>query len=163
MKTLLILRHAKSSWKAATSADHDRPLNKRGKRDAPRMGELLLELNLVPDKIICSTAVRARDTAARVAERSGFRGTTQWTDSLYLAEPGDILRVLTEVEDTVARAMIVGHNPSLEELLTVLTGRDLAFPTAALAQVDIDINHWSQIDSPPPATLIDLWLPRELE
>ena len=87
MKTLLILRHAKSDWETPDVADHDRPLNGRGKRDAPRMGRLLRDENLVPDLIISSTAKRARKTAKLVAEASGYEGEIRLAETLYLAGP----------------------------------------------------------------------------
>ena len=85
MKTLLILRHAKSSWKFPDLSDHDRPLNRRGKQDAPRMGRLLKEKGLVPDLVISSTATRAKDTATAVAKHSGYKGRKINFESLYAA------------------------------------------------------------------------------
>ena len=97
MKTLLILRHAKSSWKDASLADHDRPLNKRGKRDAPRMGRLLQEQDLVPDRIISSTAKRARNTAKAVAKACNCKDKVELTSEFYHAGPGAYLAVLQNV------------------------------------------------------------------
>ena len=83
MKTLLLLRHAKSSWKVPDLSDHDRPLNRRGKKDAPKMGRLLKEKELVPDLVIDSTARRAKDTASAVAKHSGYKGKKITLESLY--------------------------------------------------------------------------------
>ncbi|MFG0335704.1 MAG: SixA phosphatase family protein, partial [Maioricimonas sp. JB049] len=83
MKTLLLMRHAKSSWADPSKADHDRPLNARGKRDAPRMGQWLLEQNLVPDRIVSSTARRARKTASRVASGCGYTAEIVHERALY--------------------------------------------------------------------------------
>src|SRR3990172_12140295 len=91
MKTLMLLRHAKSSWKDAEVPDHDRPLNKRGKKTAPQMGRLLSTEGLVPDLILSSTAVRARETAKAVAKDSSYKGPTELLDSLYLATAGGLL------------------------------------------------------------------------
>ena len=85
MKSLLILRHAKSSWKHPELTDHDRPLNKRGKRDAPRMGEILRSEHLIPEAIISSTAARAHATAEAVAKASGYKGKIALNRSLYAA------------------------------------------------------------------------------
>ena len=91
MKRLLIMRHAKSSWKDTDLTDHERPLKKRGKDDAHRMGKLLRSKKIVPDIILCSTAMRARETAKLLAESMKFKDKIKYSDSLYMAEPADIL------------------------------------------------------------------------
>ena len=143
MKTLLILRHAKSSWKFPDLSDHDRPLNRRGKRDAPRMGKTLKERGLVPDLVISSTATRAKDTASAVAKHSGYKGKRIRFESLYAAEPGAYLAVLRELADNYQRVLIVGHNPGVEELIELLTGEIHIVPTCTLAQIEFDIEKWS--------------------
>ena len=143
MKTLLILRHAKSSWKFPDLTDHDRPLNRRGKRDAPRMGRALKERGLVPDLVISSTATRAKDTASAVAKHSGYKGKRIRFESLYAAEPGAYLAVLRELTDNYQRVLIVGHNPGVEELIELLTGEIHIVPTCTLAQIEFDIEKWS--------------------
>ncbi len=143
MKTLLILRHAKSSWKFPDLSDHDRPLNRQGKRDAPRMGKTLKERGLVPDLVISSTATRAKDTASAVAKHSGYKGKRIRFESLYAAEPGAYLAVLRELTDNYQRVLIVGHNPGVEELIELLTGEIHMVPTCTLAQIEFDIEKWS--------------------
>jgi phosphohistidine phosphatase len=143
MKTLLILRHAKSSWKFPDLSDHDRPLNRRGKRDAPRMGKILKERGLVPDLVISSTATRAKDTAEAVAKYSGYKGKRIRFKPLYAAEPGAYLAVLRELTDNYQRVLIVGHNPGVEELIELLTGEIHIVPTCTLAQIEFDIEKWS--------------------
>ena len=145
MKTLLILRHAKSSWKFPDRSDHDRPLNRRGKRDAPKMGRLLKEKELVPDLIISSTAVRAKDTASSVAKHSGYKGKNTKFESLYAAEPAAYIAVLRDLADTYQQVLIVGHNPGVEELIETLTGEIHIIPTCTLAHIDFDIEKWSAI------------------
>jgi phosphohistidine phosphatase len=145
MKTLLILRHAKSSWKFPDLSDHDRPLNRRGKRDAPRMGKALKERELVPDLVISSTATRAKDTASAVAKHSGYKGKRIRFESLYAAEPGAYLAVLRELTDNYQRVLIVGHNPGVEELIELLTGEIHIVPTCTLAQIEFDIEKWSDM------------------
>src|SRR5690348_12650091 len=103
MKSVLVLRHAKSSWKHPKLADHDRPLNKRGKRDAPRMGRLLKKEHLVPDIIISSTAIRARTTAKAVAKASGYQGEITFNRSLYAAGPQAYIDVLHDLSDQYVR------------------------------------------------------------
>ena len=163
MKTLLILRHAKSSWSDDSVSDHDRPLNDRGKRDAPRVGELLRELNLVPERILSSTAKRARKTAAKVAKASGFAGEAAELPELYLASPSTYRAALRNLPDAVASALFVGHNPGLEGLLMELTGRHEHLPTAALAHVELDVSRWSEVDDGTTGRLMGIWRPRDSE
>lgn len=163
MKTLLILRHAKSSWSNPVLADHDRPLNKRGKRDAPRMGELLRREEMLPDLIISSTARRARDTAQIVAEHSGCDGQIWLERDLYAAEAEEILGVLATLPDEHTCVMVVGHNPGLEELLEALSGNYERLPTAALAQLYLPIAHWRDLNEETEGELVNLWRPKELE
>lgn len=163
MKTLLILRHAKSSWKDLDLADHDRPLNKRGKRDAPRMGRLLQDEGLLPDLILSSTAKRARKTVAGLMEGSGTSPEVQYTRDFYHAYPETFITILSELDDNYDQVMIVGHNPGLEELLEVLTGDYERMPTAALAQVVLPIQHWADLGVEADGDLIVVWRPKELD
>jgi len=162
MKTLLLMRHAKSSWKDESLDDHDRPLNKRGKKDAPRMGALLRELQLVPDFILCSSARRARKTAEAVAFAADFRGETRITAELYMAPPARILELLAQTPESFNSVLLISHNPSLEELFERITNQSRAFSTAAIAQLSLDIESWSQAAAAPTASLIDFWQPRSL-
>jgi phosphohistidine phosphatase len=162
MKTLLILRHAKSSWKKPGLADHDRPLNKRGKGDAPRMGQWVEQQDLVPDLIITSTANRARVTAEVVAENSGYEGEIQLERSFYMGYPEAYLEVLRQLPDEVQTVMVVGHNPGLEELLEELVMEPERLPTAALARIDLPIQTWQELDDEVVGELVNLWRPREL-
>ena len=162
LKYLLILRHAKSSWKEPYRGDHDRVLNKRGKRDAPVIGELLREEDIVPDLIITSSAARAQNTAKAVANSSGFEGDLVVTGSLYHAGTGSFLEVLSSIDDKYERVMVVGHNPGMEELLEDLTGSYERMVTAALAYVSIPIKKWSEIQEDAAGTLLSIWRPREL-
>lgn len=163
MKTLLLLRHAKSSWKDHDLDDHDRPLNKRGKRDAPRMGQLLREVDLVPEFLLASTAKRARKTADHVIGESGYRGETRITGDLYLAS-GDQLRVVVAgLPESHSKVLLIGHNPGLEELLESLVGTYSPLSTAALAHIELEIGKWVQLAERPAARLVKVWQPRELE
>jgi phosphohistidine phosphatase len=167
MKTLLILRHAKSSWKDESLPDHERPLNKRGKQDAPRMGKLLRDEGLIPDLILSSDARRARATIELVAQECHYDGEILFLRELYAAEPEAYLEALAQQGGDAASVMIVGHNPGLEELLEELTGERLPLPTAALAQVALPIEHWSELganarDDMPQGKLVNLWRPKDL-
>lgn len=162
MKTLLLLRHAKSSWKDEKLADHDRPLNKRGKRDAPRMGKLMHEENLVPDLILTSSAIRALSTAELAAEACSFDGEVQVSRDLYAAGPEAFIEELVVLPDEANVVLVVGHNPGMEELLETLTEEIQGLPTAALAQVELDIDQWADLEE-ATGRLVNLWLPRNLE
>ena len=160
MKTILILRHAKSSWKHPELSDHDRPLNKRGKREAPQMGKLIREQGLQPDIILSSTALRAQATAQVVAEKCGYEGEIHYIPDLYRADVEDILGILQRMDDSVNTAMVVGHNPELEMLLSLLTDEDEALPTAALAQVELPITSWKELTPEKRGKLVNLFTPR---
>jgi phosphohistidine phosphatase len=162
MKTLLLLRHAKSSWKHSELADHDRPLNKRGKRTAPFMAELLKDEDLIPDFILCSSAVRAHRTALLVAKACGYQGEIQPTRELYLAEPEAYIEVLCQVDEKYARVLVVGHNPGLESLIQALTGEALAMPTAALAYIELSLQHWRELEMNTKCKLVNMWRPKDL-
>lgn len=162
MKTLLILRHGKSSWNNLRLADHDRPLKARGKRDAPRMGRLVREEELTPDLIISSTAERALATAELAALACDYDGEIETTRDFYHGAPEDYLERLQTLPDGVGCVMVVGHNPGMEELITVLTGEEESFPTAALAQVALSIERWTELDEATEGELVNLWRPKEL-
>lgn len=159
MKTLLILRHGKSSWSDPDLDDHDRPLKKRGWRDAPRMGRLLVEHGLALDLVISSTARRARETAQAVAEAAGYTGDVQLESDLYMVEPSAIRRRIAQVADDVQTLLIVGHNPCSEDLVQSLTGVAEIMPTAALAHVELPITSWADISA---GRLVGVWRPKEL-
>jgi phosphohistidine phosphatase len=162
MKTLLILRHAKSSWSDPSLADIDRPLNKRGKRDAPLIGSTIREADLVPDLIISSPATRARKTAVAVAEACGYEGEIEIDDEFYPGDPEAYIETLQSLSEDIQSVMVVGHNPGLEELLATLTGESAALPTAALAQVRFSFNNWLELNDEPVGDLVNLWRVKEM-
>ena len=164
MKTLMLLRHAKSSWKDEDISDHDRPLNKRGKKTAPVMGHLILEKQLVPDLILSSTAVRARTTAEAVAKACNYKNTIEHIEELYLATAGELLsEVQSRVDDGIERVMLVAHNPGMEDLVSRLSGHPEPFPTGALAVFELGIESWRALELGVETSLLHLWRPRELE
>lgn len=162
MKTLLILRHAKSSWKRSELADHDRPLNKRGKHDAPRMGKLLMDEELIPELIISSTAERAKKTTELLANEMGYTGEIVYDRDLYAAWPEAYIETLCVLPDDYETVMVVGHNPGLEDLLEMLTDEVERMPTAALAQVSLPIENWRELSFDIKGELIYIWRPKEL-
>ena len=162
MKTLLLLRHAKSSWSEPGLQDHARPLNKRGKHDAPLVGKLIREQGLTPDLIISSTAQRAQDTARLAGEACGYEGEIDLRQELYLSDTTCYLDILQTLPDSLSCVLMVGHNPDLEELLGLLTDYADTFPTAALAQVEVPIASWQSLSEATDGYLKNLWKPREL-
>ena len=163
VKTLLLMRHAKSSWANETLTDHQRPLNRRGLEAAQRMGRLLASEDLLPDRIVTSTAERARRTAELVAGTAGFTGDLVASDTLYHATAGELLEVVTELDAGDGRVLLIGHNPGMEEVLYRLTREYQSVVTATLAHLQFGVAGWSEIASAPTARLLALWRPRELE
>lgn len=162
MKTLLILRHAKSSWDNPKLVDYDRPLNRRGKRDAPRMGKHILKQDLVPDRILTSSAKRARKTATKVAKACNFAGKVKKLDKFYHAPFGVYLEELQTVSNKHECVMVVGHNPTMEHLTRHLTNEIVTMPTAALAHIELPIQHWDSLEFHTRGKLVNLWTPKTL-
>jgi phosphohistidine phosphatase len=157
MKNVLILRHAKSEWGNPSQGDFDRPLAKRGLEDAPRMGEVLARFNVVPDRILSSPAQRARQTADLTAKACGYQQEIQWEESFYEGDSSDLIAALQQLPDTVERAMLVGHNPIMEETVSALCttqGRGnkgggehwaIKIPTAGLVSLGFEIMTWPEL------------------
>ena len=162
-RELLILRHAKSAWNTNAASDFERPLAKRGRRDAPRVGRFLLDQGLIPDYVVSSPAERAKQTVIGVCEQLGI-GPRQinWDSRIYGGYAGSLLNVLNDCPGGSRRVLIAGHNPGLEQLVSLLAGGYERFPTAALAQVELDIDHWWDAEH-ARGTLANLWRPRDLD
>jgi phosphohistidine phosphatase len=144
VKTLLIARHAKSDWAQPGLADHDRPLNDRGRRDAPAMGRRLAERGAVPDRIRSSTALRARMTAAAFAEAFGGEASAVELDEIMYATSVERLLDVTEsLDDDADSVMLVGHNPEFSALVGRLTGDDVELSTCTVAEVRLPIDRWA--------------------
>ena len=161
-KQLLVFRHAKSSWKQSGLRDFDRPLNKRGKRDAKRMGAFIREHDYLPETIVSSPAVRAKETVELFVKASGFSGTIVFDQYLYLGEMGAYYRALTQIDEHVQRVMVVGHNPGLETFLETMTRREERLPTATIAVVYLPVQQWGEISKETRGSLVYLWRPREI-
>jgi phosphohistidine phosphatase len=168
MKTILILRHAKSDWGNPDLTDFDRPLANRGLKDAPRMGQVLARFDCVPDKILASPAERAKQTTELVAEVCGYKKSVQWEAGFYGGTSDDLITALQGLTNTVDRAMLVGHNPTLEETVADLLCTDeggwgscmaVRLPTAGLVCLDVDIFDWSELE-PGDATLRWFLIPK---
>jgi phosphohistidine phosphatase len=161
MKTLLLMRHAKSSWKNQEVADHERPLKERGKKDAPLMGKLIFEKELIPQLIISSSAVRSRLTAEAFVESVNYNGEVEYIDSFYMAEPATYLEKLRTLPDELERVMIIGHNPGLEGLVQILSHRVESLSTSAIAYLVLPIKEWQELSEDTDGELIELWRPRD--
>lgn len=155
MKTLFLIRHAKSSWDNAALPDKERPLNDRGRRDAPKMGERLAKRDVKPDLILSSPAVRALSTAEIIAEKLNYRRKDiVVTERLYAAEVDDLLDVIRQLGDELKCVMLFGHNPEFTELAHRLSGEIAHMPTCAIAEFTFDAKSWSGIDSIKPAQIL---------
>ena len=147
MKTLFVLRHAKSSWDDSSLADYDRPLNDRGKTAAPFMGRIMAKRDLVPAVIYSSPAVRARETASLAKKAGKLDAEIRFEERIYEASPQTLKQVVEGIDDEFRSAMIVGHNPGMEGFIRLLTGKLESMPTAALAIIDLDIARWEDVGS----------------
>lgn len=165
-RELLLLRHAKSDWGSGAASDFERPLARRGKRDAPRVGEWLYREGLVPNQVLSSPAQRARQTALKVCKALDIKKKAIcWEPAIYDASLAELLAVLGRCPATARTVLLVGHNPGLEELLRHLTGGEhpepadgKLLPTAALARLEMP-DDWSQL-APGCALLLSLIRPR---
>lgn len=170
MLDLLLLRHAKSSWDEPGLADHDRELAPRGRKAAPRMGKLLAKQRLVPDLVLCSTAVRTRQTLELVVAELPAAPPVTFLKSLYLAAPGRLLEIVRRQEPACRRLLVVGHNPGMHSFAQRLVGKGPAearerlaekLPTAVLAQIRFDAESWAAVE-PGAGELVGFWRPKEL-
>ncbi len=143
MKTLLLARHAKSDWGIHGLSDHDRPLNGRGRRDAPMMAQRLANEGLRLGRIVSSTAVRARSTADEYAAAHGIPVVEE--AALYAASARTILEVASAIPDDIDVAMLVGHNPGMHDAVAELTGAFVEFPTCAIAECAVDVGSWAEL------------------
>ena len=165
MKTLLLMRHAKSSRDDPSLSDHDRPLNERGKTDAPRMGRLLRNEGLTPDLIISSSATRALATAGAVGEGCHYTDPAgvRVAPELYPGDSPSYVRILREIPEEFHRVLVIGHNPAIETFLSELVHEAEILPTAAVAVVQLPIERWKKLTAKAHGVLKIVWKPREIE
>jgi phosphohistidine phosphatase len=156
----LILRHAKSGHDDGLP-DKARTLTERGRKAAAKMGALAREAGLVPDRVLCSTAERARETWAHFGPAAGFEGEVEYLNELYLAEPGVYLAAVAEHAGDAERVMVVGHNPGLETLVTDLTGERRELPTAALVACELELESWARLGAATSGKLIGFFRPKD--
>jgi phosphohistidine phosphatase len=154
MKTLLLVRHAKSSRDDPALSDKDRPLNARGERDAPEMGARLAKRNVKPDLILSSPASRALKTAAIIAKKLDYKSKDIVVeDRLYAVGADDLLDVILELDDKLERVMVFGHNPEMTELAHRLSSKITDMLTCAVAEFTFDSKSWSNVGTDKPATV----------
>jgi phosphohistidine phosphatase len=147
MKSLIVVRHAKSSWKDISLPDRRRPLNKRGKRDAPEMGERLARRALQVDRIISSPATRALKTARLMAEKLAHPKKQIITDDrIYPGDSEELLAVIHDFDDKLRKVMLFGHNPGLTELVNRLGAKGIEnVPTCGVVEMRFDVDRWEEI------------------
>jgi phosphohistidine phosphatase len=143
MLTLYLLRHAKSSWDDESKQDFERPLANRGRKACALIGEVIEEKGIDFDLVLVSTALRTRQTIELVKERAKFRGEVRYDERIYEATVSQLLEVISQVDNDRKSVLLVGHNPGLEGLLTLLTGEDVRVTTANLAKIKIKATKWS--------------------
>ena len=146
-KRITLLRHAKSSWKDASLADRDRPLNRRGNKTAPDMGKRLAELGVRPSLLLTSPAKRARETARLIARELNYPlEFIQSESDLYLATPETILQIVARQDNGFNDVMLFGHNPGITELANRLGDRNIDnVPTCGMVGIELDVKEWTEI------------------
>ncbi len=164
MKNIILVRHAKSSWSNMALADHDRPLNERGKHNAPEMGKRLNKKRIQPDLLLSSTAKRARATAKKIAKEIDYpKEKIQTTKMLFHADGGNIIEVIKSLDDSLNTVMIFGHNPGFTTCSNALTGGAISnIPTCGVASIELHVQSWSET-SPGLGMLLFFDYPKNTE
>lgn len=152
MKEVVLLRHAKSSWPEDNTPDEMRPLARRGKKDAARVGDEMPRLGLLPDLVLCSPALRARDTLKRL-QRHWPAVPVQIERSLYDGGPNEYIEAMARLPASAQRVLLVAHNPTLEEVLLLFTGHAEHLKTASFAVVRFSADSWEEIARQPRGEL----------
>jgi phosphohistidine phosphatase len=152
MKTLTLLRHAKSTWDDLVARDFDRPLNRRGRLAACAIGAEMRRLGLAFDSVIASPAARVKETLAEVEHGYGGPLTAAFDQRVYLATLEKLLELVRNADDAARRVLLVGHNPGLERLAIALDGGGrlsdevaVKYPTATLAEIALPVAHWREV------------------
>jgi len=169
MKTLILLRHAKSGWDDPVARDFDRPLNPRGQRAAMTMGRHMKSLGLEFDAVIASPAARVVETLDHVGAGYGSDLAPVWDKRLYLASAATLLDIAQALPDAADTVLFSGHNPGLEELVLTLVPDgalrhdvEVKFPTAALAEIAFEVERWADVE-PGDGELVRFIRPRDLD
>lgn len=164
VRRLVVMRHAKSSWGSDAPSDHARPLNKRGRQDAPRIAARLVELGWAPQHVLSSDALRTRETFERMLPHFSNEPTVEFLSELYHSGPNDVANLLPQVPQTVTQAMVLGHNPGWEGVVQWLSDQAITMTTANAALLEIDAETWpSAIEKCGSWQLVDVLRPKELD
>ncbi len=146
MKTLYLIRHAKSDWSEENKADLDRGLSKRGSKDLKLMGSYLLGKEIKPDLILSSPALRAKLTAKKISKKIKYDKDIKYIDKLYMPDPETILDILSDQKDKNKKIFVINHNPALTELANMLTDESIDnVPTLGIVAIKFDIKKWKDI------------------
>jgi len=155
MKTLFLVRHAKSSRDDPSLPDRDRPLDDRGMQDAPKMGKRLAKRDVKPDLLLSSPALRALTTAHLIAEEVGYkRKDIVVDDRLYASSADDLLAVIRALDNKLNRVMLFGHNPEFSDLAHRLSSEIIGMPTSAVVEFNFDTKAWSEVGEVKPAKVV---------
>ncbi len=163
MINLYLIRHGKSDWDADYGKDYDRPLNRRGTRDAGKIGTYLKRASVNPDRILCSSAVRTRQTLELMKEEAGWRSEVIIDESLYLADPDYVMTLIASQPSEVRTLVVIGHQPFTGQVASrFLDGRHLEVPTACVIGMEFDAERWSDVMNDHGRLLMHV-LPRRLD
>ncbi|TWU33287.1 SixA phosphatase family protein [Novipirellula artificiosorum] len=161
-KRLVLMRHAKSDWSSQGLSDHQRPLNRRGQRDAPDMARWLCDVELCPDHVLCSSAVRTRETLDLMTSELVNPPTIDFSDSLYCAPSEAIAEIIRDTGGEANRLLVLAHNPGMSDLVSTLSGQFMGMPTAAIAVFELQLEDWQQFHTSMITTLIHFMRPKAL-
>ena len=163
MKRLIVMRHAKSDWDSDAPTDHARPLNKRGRRDSPRVASKLVELSWTPQLVLSSDAQRTRETFELMVPEFSPPPTVDFLSSLYHAGPEELAESLASIPDSTATVMTLGHNPGWEEVVYWLTKQTVRMTTANAALIECETESWSDVVRHAGNwSLLDMIRPKEM-
>jgi phosphohistidine phosphatase len=161
MRTLYLLRHAKSSWKDESQLDFERPLASRGRKACSVIAKFIQSEAIEFDLLLSSTAVRARETIELIRQQAKLRSELRYDERIYEAPVTRLVEIISEVENDRKVILLVGHNPGMEELIHTLTGEERQVSTASLAKIKLKVSKWSEVGN-ANGTLEWIVRPKEL-
>lgn len=159
MKRLIVMRHAKSGWETGPGGDHARPLNERGRRDAPRMGAALQDRGWVPDRVLSSDSRRTRETYDGLVEGLRTEVDVTFTNDLYHAGPREVVAACEGLDEETETALVLGHNPGWENVVNYLSGEFIMMSTGDCALLEAD-GSWMELMTEGAWTLVEVLRPR---
>jgi phosphohistidine phosphatase len=145
MKTLFIMRHAKSSWNYPDLSDFDRPLSSHGLKTAPFMGDVMYKNRLQPSLIISSTAKRAKQTAVLVKEVAEIKSKIEFNEKIYEASPATLYYIASGISDEHESAILIGHNPGIEGFIRIITNEKQSMSSASIVKIKLNIERWNEL------------------